>query len=55
MGKSAAEVELIAMSDYGSVIIGARNFLIEQGEVDIKPVSYKGDNTAAITLIRNGR
>jgi hypothetical protein len=51
--KSSTEAELVALSDYASQAIWARNFVIAQG-YDVGPVVLHQDNLSCMALIKRG-
>jgi hypothetical protein len=53
--KSSSESELVGVSDGLSQGIWARNFMISQGYVNIKPLLLYQDNQSTIAMMRRGR
>ena len=51
--KSSTECELMALSDYASQAVWARNFVIAQG-YDVGPVTLYQDNTSCMALMKRG-
>jgi hypothetical protein len=53
--KSSTESELIALSDYSTFVIWARNFLTSQGYASTQPAIIYQDNLSTMALIEKGR
>jgi hypothetical protein len=51
--KSSTEAELVALSDYASQAIWARNFIVAQG-YDVGPVVLHQDNLSCMALMKRG-
>ena len=54
VSKSSTETELIGTSDFLSLVIQVRDFLLEQG-YNIQPAIIQQDNKSTITMIEHGR
>ena len=54
VSKSSSETELIAVSDFFSVVIVIRNFMLELG-YDVAPATVYQDNKSTLKLIERGR